>query len=1042
MLLSASRLGTALLVGLVPLAVAQPLPITHDRWGIEEGLPQSSVTAILQARDGYLWLGTFGGLARFDGAHFRTFVPATDPEMASGRILALAEDAAGDILVGTEDAGLLRVRGERVERVAAYPELPSDQVRVLLPDASAGLWVGTRLGLVRIEGGRVVQRFDDSDGLPSVSVSALATDPSGALWIGTGRGLARLAEGRIESWAGRGAPFDSPIRTLLADAEDLWLLCPSGLRRVRQGTAVATWPVPPEWSTVGALLREPRGLVWVGSLDLRHLAGDTLVLAVSAAELGGQNVRALAQDREGGIWVGTDGGGLIRFRRARARTLAAAQGIPPGSVSAVTEDARGTLWVATMCGGLARSSPGGTFVAVPRADGSGYGCVSALLADRGGRLWVGGNTLERAEDPQWRPLTGADGLPGSVRAVIETRDGAIWIGGESGLARWTGGALRPVASMAELGGAGVRALHEASDGSVWVGTGRGVVRCRGDRIETPAGAAALPPVAVRAIHETADGTLWLGTYGGGLARLRGGEARVLSTADGLADDVVSRILADDSGHLWLSGNRGISRVALADLEAVADGRRVRLEPFVLRARDGMASAECNGGTQPAGWRSRDGRLYFPTIAGVVVVDPRRMTRNELPPPVAVESVWIDGRRSQAASPVVIPTRAENVEIRFAALTFNDPASARFKYRLYGFDSGWVDAGNRRFARYTGLPPRELEFQVTAANEDGVWNDAGARVTLAVTPRFYQTRWFAVLVALGLLAAAVALHSLRTARLQRRQHELEAQVAERTVELADANREIARDLVLLGQRDAELEVLNRDLARRVAEQTAELRETRDTAILTLARLAELRDGATGAHLERISAYSRRLGEALRTRGFSGVDGAFVEQLVRSSPLHDIGKVAIPDAILRKPGPLDREEMAIMRTHATIGGDTLHSVLERYESQGYLAMAMEIAYGHHERWDGHGYPRARVGAQTPLPARIVALVDVFDALTSIRPYKPAVPHDEALHIIVEERGRAFDPDLVDVFVSIAGELPLLARRLPPDAGPPGGVQAAVH
>jgi putative two-component system response regulator len=225
-----------------------------------------------------------------------------------------------------------------------------------------------------------------------------------------------------------------------------------------------------------------------------------------------------------------------------------------------------------------------------------------------------------------------------------------------------------------------------------------------------------------------------------------------------------------------------------------------------------------------------------------------------------------------------------------------------------------------------------------------------------------------------------------------------------------------------------EEYRKHLERMVEEQTVEIRQTRDIALLTLARLAESRDSATGQHLERMAEYSRRLAlEAARETVFGQVTEETVEQIYKSSPLHDIGKVGIPDAILRKPGPLSPDEMAIMRTHPQIGGDTLKGVIERYEGHSFLKLGMEIAYHHHERWDGSGYPRGLAGTEIPLAARIVALADAYDTITSRRPYKSAFDHEEAVRRIVRDRGTHFDPVLVDVFLRCHRDFAQIRGRL---------------
>lgn len=226
---------------------------------------------------------------------------------------------------------------------------------------------------------------------------------------------------------------------------------------------------------------------------------------------------------------------------------------------------------------------------------------------------------------------------------------------------------------------------------------------------------------------------------------------------------------------------------------------------------------------------------------------------------------------------------------------------------------------------------------------------------------------------------------------------------------------------------------KNLERMVHEQTGEIRETRDMALFTLAKLAESRDSETGLHLERIAAYCRILGDAVRTRRLQpDLDLDWVADLTTGSPLHDIGKVATPDAILRKPGPLTPDERAIMRDHTTVGGDTLRSVLERYGSeQPLLRMAMEIAYAHHERWDGNGYPRGLAGTTIPLAARVVALADAYDAITSVRPYQQAMPHEEAVRRIVVDRGSHFDPGVVDAFLACQDRFAEVQRQMN-DAG----------
>lgn len=971
------------------------------RWTTEQGLPQNSVTTLLQSRDGYLWIGTFGGLARFDGLRFATFDGSDG--LGSSRILALAEDADGSLWIGTEDGGLWRRQGGRF---AAWPGAGFDQTGVIwaLLATEDSIWLGTFDGVLRLprQGGEPV-RFADHSGLPGLWVQSLARDRRGRLWAGTSAGPARLEGERFVAGAEPG-----PERVLPAGVE-----------------------------------------AWEG-----------LSLALDPSDLAGW--RAVIEDREGNVWLGTNAGGLLRLKRPLVRMLGAAEGLPAESMLPILEDRSGTTWLGGWCSGLFRSVgpafEGGAFEPVPGPDGGTFGCVSALYEDRAGRLWVGTENLARLEKglASWVVLAGE--LPGRrVSALVEDGAGAVWIGTPGGLARLAGGSLRAFREPDGLPNRDVRVLRVARDGALWVGTQRGVAR----GVSSPGGEVRFEPLAgpgaptepVRDLFEDEDGSMWLATYGGGLVRAwhdSSGSMSVarVTTEQGLPENFISRILpaaggSADGDQLWLCGNHGIHRIERSALVAVAEGSRSRLVGLSLGSGDGLRVAECNGGGHPAGWRKQDGWLWFPTLRGIATLDPKDQ-RTTAPPPVAIEGVYVDGAEVSLAKRITIPAGSSHLEIDFTALSFVGSESIRFRYRLAGFESAWQDSGTRRTAFYTRVPPGAYRFQVVAASrgeefpQDGGDDGAGhrppdgAELRLAFAPRLYQTLWFRGGLLAALMGAPLLLHRLRTARLRARERVLAAKVEVATAELAAARRRAEAQVVELEVKEAELAGLNRDLEDRVSAQTAELRETRDVAVITLAKLAELRDGATGRHLERIASFSRMIAERMRERSLAAVPSEFVDQLFRSSPLHDIGKVAIPDAILRKADRLTADERAIMETHTTIGGDTLRSVIERYDSHSFLVMGMDIAYAHHERWDGTGYPRQLAGEAIPLAARIVGLVDAYDAVTSQRSYKPAWPHEEAVRRIVADRGTHFDPELVDLFLAIEAELGELAERLRPEAG----------
>ncbi len=971
--------------GLDPtLSLAQ---YVSDTWTTEDGLPQSSVTSILQTRDGYLWLATFGGLARFDGVRF-TVYDASTPGFASSRLLALYEDRAGRLWIGSEDGGLIRKDGDAFTTFTTRDGLPDDRVYALREDTAGRLWVGTNAGLVQFAPPGRPRVYTRADGLPDDVVLAIAAGRTpGELWIGTRNGAARLRGGRFTAY---GRESGLPHAWVYAFATDrsgaLWASTHGGLARWEgegRGFRAAGGTLAARNEVTGALVADRDGSLWWTAGGLQRLRAGAGGVVERHAGLGSTGLRSVYEDREGNLWVGTDGAGLVRLRAGSFVSYGTAEGLPEAAVVPITEDAAGTVWAGALCGGLARLAAGG-FVREP-LDRRALGCVTALYADRDGSLWAGANGLWRHAGGRWQEVGIARGLPHVVsRAILRDRAGVLWVGTIAGLARLEGEHFRLYTTADGLVDDEVLALADARAGGLWIGTRRGLGRFRAGRFTRYTAADGLPHDHVRALHEDAGGALWIGTYGGGLARLERGVFTRWGSREGLPNGVVSRILDDGRGYLWLTTNRGVVRVRRAELAAAAAGRRP-LSLRVFGVRDGMRSAECNGGGQPAGWRGRDGRLWFPTVQGAVVVDPARLRANARPPLVHVEQVVADGEPLPLGPPVRLPVGAGEVEIAYTGIGLAVPGAVRFRYRLDGFDRDWQEAGARRVAYYMNLPPGRYDFRVIAANEDGVWSPAGASVALRLPPRFHQTVWFLGLGAVTLVVVGGGAYKLRMRVLRARQREL--------------------------------------------------REARDVAVFTLAKLAELRDGTTGQHLERIAAYSQRLAEELRARGHRGVDGAFIEQLGRSSPLHDIGKVATPDAVLRKPGGLDPGEQALMREHTTVGGDVLRSVIERHGGRSFLALAMEIAYSHHERWDGSGYPRGLAGAAIPLAARIVALVDAYDAIISRRPYKPPLAHDEAVRRIAADRGRHFDPELVDAFLAVDADFLHIADSLTGEAGQGG-------
>jgi diguanylate cyclase (GGDEF)-like protein len=756
-------------------------------WTPESGLPQSTVDAIVQTRDGYLWMGTEEGLVRFDGVRFVVSDRQTAPALRSAFISSLYEAPDGTLWIGTYGGGLARLRNGRIE--SFHPELlGTERIREMHADARGALFIATAGGgLLRVDGERVT-RFTTRDGLPTDRIWEIEDDGAGGLWIAThGGGVVRWRDSRVTQHLD-GLPNEF-ARTLLRDPDGtLWIGTDGGgVVAWRDGAIIRTLTTRDGLPSdlIRTLRRDRAGSLWIGTDGgLARWRGAHAEALTVAEGLPNPIIRAVVEDRESNLWVGTTGG-LVRLRDTRFFAYTRGEGLPVDGIRAIVEDRAGTVWVGTEGGGLCTILPLRCYT---RADGLPQDTIYALAPARAGGVWVGtdggGVVLFRDGKVTARPA----GLPSDrIRALVETADGALWVNTTSGLALVRDGRTSDVP---ELHDRQLRPLLLLPGGTLLAGTdGAGLWRVSADGARADVVARAGRGLESDRIFTLAmdanGGAVWIGTSGGGLARLdlRTNSVRSLLRRDGLHDDVVFQIV-DRGPDLWLTSNRGLYRVARDRVLAAMNGEKADLSGTVYGTADGMPTAECNAAF-PAAIRARDGRLWIATARGVAVVDPLAQSRNAVPPPVHVEEVLIDGAGVPTA-PLRVPSGSQRLEIRYTALGFRAPERLTFRYMLEGYDADWVDAGANRVAHYTKLVPGDYTFRVTAANEDGVPSTGEARLAVAVDPRWFET-WWARLAALLLIAAAIwAGVRLRLAAMRGRQAELEAIVAERTRELAVAN----------------------------------------------------------------------------------------------------------------------------------------------------------------------------------------------------------------------------------------------------------------
>jgi diguanylate cyclase (GGDEF)-like protein len=754
---------------------------TLHQWSLEEGLPQATVTDIVQTPEGYLYLATFGGVVRFDGV---TMQVLREADGCGSRFASLAVTASGTIWAAGGPSGLCRVDGETLVRPRVAELAEVERAEQLLVDREDNLWVGGLNRLFRFDGQRVTA-FTVDAGTTGNRIFALAEDAAGNVWVGADSGLC-VIEGATCAARSLGEAYADLQVTALHVATDgrLWI----GLER-RLVVLGADGPdeidMPPDAGTIRAILDDGDGNVWIGGQagGLFRYTGS-IDGPAERSPLGASGAGTLMVDREQNLWIGYTASGVKKLSEGRAWGLR----VPtiPGSqaFTSLALDSAGDLWAGLPCHGLAHRS-GDRFEWIGSEQGLENTCVWSVLPDQSGGVWIGtygGGLVYR--DPT-----------GSIARVeaVQTRENIIWalyqdgprtllVGSDSGVFRHTIGSDR-WRLVAESEGLNVNYISRDHGGELWLGTPSGIVRLRDGESVRIGREEGLSNEQVRVILHDPDGVAWAGTYGGGLNRIEQGRITVFDQSNGLPDDIVSTLFEDRFGRFWMSGNRGVVRVDRAQLEAYQRGEIERVEAALFDRSDGMPISETNGGMQPAGVMSEAGRLWLPTINGIAVFDTQRDVINPLPPPVLIERVRVDGEVVDHRAGIELPSGTRRLAIEYTGLSLRAPDKVRFRYRLEGFDENWVDAGSRRETYFAAVPSGNYRFSVIAANDDGVWNTTGDSVAINVRPGLLQSPWFYVgLLGLAALVGVVSAR-LRTKLMQRRQRELEREVGRRTAELA-------------------------------------------------------------------------------------------------------------------------------------------------------------------------------------------------------------------------------------------------------------------
>ena len=766
-----------------------------DSWTTDDGLPQNSVHSITQTADGYIWLTTFDGLVRFDGVRFTVFNKSNHKNLPGNRFVKLFAEDDNTLWICTEESGLVRYHNGELQTFTVADGLLTNRVYEIQKDTDGSLLISTWSGTMRWRNEKFsVERQED------IRRFKVYLAPSGIRWEMDKSGLRSIGRD------GRETIYDLPFAAdkISSDRtfnyflhvnmfEDrsgaLWFAAAGNVYRLKDGAiSVLRKENGVPSSLVQVIAQDGAGAIWLGTKEKGacRLQANRFDCFDKSSGISSDNIYDIFSDREGTLWLGTNERGINRVTNRTITPLSTAEGLADKNVYPILEDKTGGVWIGSFSalsyykdGKIKNYAYGKELI---------YESAQSLFEDGAGRLWIGSiGGVSYLENGKFYDFTEKLNLTigdYDFWDIHQDRNGAFWFATNKGLIKHENGATTRFTTADGLPGDDVKIIHEARDGALWIGTYSGLAvlssefsRQNSDnrksrlkaKLRTFTEQNGLAGNHIRSIYEDEDGAMWIGTYDGGLSRFKDGKFTNYTTENGLFSNGVFQILPDERGNFWMSSNQGIYRVSRQQLNDFADGKITRIVSSVFGKSDGMLNTECNGGRSPAGIKTRDGRLWFPTQDGAAIINPESVSSNSLAPPVVIESVFIDNHSTEIRqSAVEIQPGQNNLEIHYTGLSFIKPEQMQFRYKLEGLDENWTDAANRREAYFPYLPPGKYTFRVIAANSDNVWNEPGASIEIVVKPAFYRTWWFLVLCSLTIGLLAFWLYQRRLNEIQRRQ----------------------------------------------------------------------------------------------------------------------------------------------------------------------------------------------------------------------------------------------------------------------------------
>lgn len=740
----------------------------HRIWQAQQGLPQGTIYSILQTHDGYLWLGSQVGLIRFDGVRFET-LESIRPHMPSNLwVRSAVEDANHVLWLATSDAGIFRIEGDSITRFSNREGLTSENVTCVAAAKNGDIWACTPEGVARIHGTKL-SMYTTTQGLANNNIRALCAANDGTMWVADdGPSLDTWDGSKFVPHHAAKLPPGASFRALACSGDKVWAGTSAGLLEVSKNSErLLTSKDGLADSRILCLNESRQGSLWIGTRNgFSRLRNGEIESYRPQEGLSQSTVYSMMEDVEGSLWVGTKNG-LNQFFSGRALPYTANEGLPSNDTGPILQDRRGDIWIGTLGAGLARFD-GKRFDVTTSKQGLASNTIYTLAEDRDGSLWVGttlginhmrGGRVEAS-------YSTAQGLPSAhIKALFIDRNGTLWAGTDKGPATFAHGTFSVPQNIPDELRIPIAAVNEDREGRVYLATEH-------DRLYVYENGAAHEVLQdgqsirdVDAIYSDPEGRIWIGTEGSGLRLLDHGKLTTFLMHDGMFDNEIYGIVRDGQDRLWMACSKGIFSVNRSDLLKFAAGKLKKIVSTPYSPTDALRTIECRSGVQPGSARTADGRLWFSTIRGLFVFDPKHLLLNIPAPPVVIEETTVNGERVDPQAIAAIAPGLKNLEFTYTGLTFLQPTRLKFRYILEGFDKNWTSAGARREAFYTNLPPGSYRFRVTACNADGVCNETGASTSFSLAPHFYQRAWFLPLCIVALALAGRMIYQLRIHRLR-------------------------------------------------------------------------------------------------------------------------------------------------------------------------------------------------------------------------------------------------------------------------------------